>query len=327
MERGTTLVTGSTGLIGYGLVTALIARGERVRALVRNTERARRALPAAVELVEGDVTAPETLGPAARGVDTVFHAAGMPEQWQRDEAIFDRVNRQGTKNVLEASLTAGVRRVVYTSTMDVFAAPAGGTLRETLVDAHPKPTAYERSKQAAERDAEAIERRGLDVVYINPGAVYGPSLATTALNAFFARLLTGKVPLLPPGGMPIAFIDGVVQAHLAAAEVGKRGERYLVADEYFSMSELAQKALSAAGSSRSVPKTAPALLLKLVAAVSAPLARLLGFQPLIAPGELSFLLWRVRVDASKAQRELGFCPTPADEGIEKTVRHLAPQLR
>jgi nucleoside-diphosphate-sugar epimerase len=320
------LVTGSTGLIGYGLVKALISRGDRVRALVRNPERARQALPAAVELVEGDITAPETLGAAVRGVETVFHAAGMPEQWQRDETVFDRVNRQGTKNVLEASLLAGVRRVVYTSTMDVFAAPPGGTLRETLVDDRPKPTAYERSKQAAEREVEGIEHRGLDVVYVNPGAVYGPSLATTALNAFFARLLADKVPLLPPGGMPIVFIDGVVQAHLAAAELGRRGERYLVADEYLSMPELAQKALAAAGSTRSVPKTAPALLLKVIAALSAPLARLFGFQPLIAPGELSFLLWRVRVDASKAERELGFRPTPADQGIEKTVRHLKRAL-
>lgn len=112
------------------------------------------------------------------------------------------MNRQGTKNLLEASLAAGVRRVVYTSTMDVFAAPPGGTLRETLVDDRPKPTAYERSKQAAEREAEQIERRGLDVVYTNPAAVYSPGLATTALNAFFARLLNGKVPLLPPEGRP-----------------------------------------------------------------------------------------------------------------------------
>jgi nucleoside-diphosphate-sugar epimerase len=305
------------------LVKALLLRGDRVRALVRDAARARRLLPAAVELVVGDITTPESLGAAVRGVDLVFHAAGMPEQWQRDETTFERVNRQGTKNVLEASLAAGVRRVVYTSTMDVFAAPPGGTLREALVDDRPKPTAYERSKQAAEREAEALEQRGLDVVYTNPAAVYGPSLATTALNAFFARLLQGKVPLLPPGGMPIAFIDGVVQAHLAAADVGRRGERYLIGDEHLSMPKLAEKVLTAAGSSRPVPRTAPAALLKVVAGISAPLARVFGFQPLIAPGELSFLLWDVRVDASKARQELGFQPTSADAGIAKTVQALA----
>lgn len=316
------LVTGATGLIGYGLIRALEARGQRVRALVRSPDRARGQLPPSVDLVQGDITIPDSLGKACAGVEVVFHAAGMPEQWQRDDSTFDRVNRLGTKHVLEASLAAGVRRVVYTSTMDVFAAPPGGTLRETEVDPNPKPTAYERSKQAAEREAEALERRGLDVVYTNPAAVYGPSLRPTALNAFISRLLSGKVPMLPPGGMPVAYIDGVVDAHLAAAELGRRGERYLLGDEHLSMRQIAELVLLAAGGQREVPKTAPLWLLRTIAAASAPIARAFAIEPLVAPGELQFLSWNVRVDATKAQRELKFVPTPASEGIRRTVAAL-----
>lgn len=319
MGRAFSLVTGATGLIGYGIVQALAARGVPTRALVRDVERARRTLPSAVELVRGDITEPETLAPAVRGAEVVYHAAGMPEQWQRDETVFDRVNRHGTRNVLEASLAAGVRRVVYTSTMDVFAAPPGGTLRESEVDPAPKPTAYERSKQAAEREAERVAERGLDVVYLNPAAVYGPSPTPTTLNGFFRRLLAGEIPVLPPGGVTLAFIDGVVSAHLAAADVGRPGERYLLGDEYLDLSELARRTLALAGSARSTPRVAPAWLLGAFARASAPLARAFGLTPLVAPGELSFLLWRARVDASKAQRELGFRPTPADEGIRRTL--------
>ncbi|HEY3498869.1 MAG TPA: NAD-dependent epimerase/dehydratase family protein [Polyangiaceae bacterium] len=322
MSKGPIVVTGATGLVGYGLVQALVERGEHVRALVRDPDRARSALPPAVELAIGDVTEPSTLLPALAGAELVFHAAGMPEQWQRDEGIFDRVNRQGTKNVLEAALAASVRRVVYTSTMDVFAAPRGGTLRETEIDTAPKPTAYERSKQAAEREASDVEKRGLDVVYVNPAAVYGPSLGVTALNAFFAKLLANRVPLLPPGGMSVAFIDGVVQAHLAAAERGRRGERYLVSDDHLSMPELAARVLEAADLRRKVPATAPLWLLNLLVAISEPPARWFGFAPLVAAGELSFLLWNVHVDASKAQRELGFRPTPVSEGVRRTVEAL-----
>jgi nucleoside-diphosphate-sugar epimerase len=323
VSSGPIVVTGATGLIGYGLARALVERGERVRALVRDRQRAERSLPPGVELVPGDVTEPATLAPLFAGAELAFHAAGMPEQWQRDERIFDRVNREGTKNVLEAAHAAAVRRVVYTSTMDVFAAPRGGTLRETEFDENPKPTAYERSKQAAEREAIALEQRGLDVVYVNPAAVYGPSLGVTALNAFFVKLLENRVPLLPPGGMSVAFIDGVVQAHLAAAERGRRGERYLVSDEHLSMRELAALALEAANLKRKVPATAPAWLLRFFAALSAPPARWFGINPLIAPGELSFLLWNVHVDSGKAQRELGFRPTPAREGVRRTVDQLA----
>jgi dihydroflavonol-4-reductase len=322
MSDGVDLVLGATGLIGHGVAVALAAKGERVRALVRDAERARRSLPENVELAIGDVTRPETLGPAMRGVRRVYHAAGMPEQWQADEGIFDRVNREGTKNVLEAAHAAGVARVVYTSTMDVFAAPRGGTLREDNYDQHPKPTAYERSKQAAEREAEEIERRGLDVVYVNPASVYGPSPNTTALNAFFVKLLKKEVPVLPPGGVPLAYIDGVVHVHLAAGEIGVRGERYLVADEHLSMRDLSARILAAEGRGRKAPPVAPAFLLRLLAAVSAPIARTFGIAPLIAPGELSFLLWDIRVDASKAKRELAFEPMPADEGIRKTVDWL-----
>jgi dihydroflavonol-4-reductase len=319
---GSVLVTGATGLIGQGLVQALVRRGAAVRALVRDLSRAQRALPAGVELVRGDVTEPASLVAAVSGADVVYHSAGMPEQWQRDETIFDRVNRQGTQHVLEACLAAGVRRVVYTSTMDVFAAPRGGTLTEAQIDQHPKPTAYERSKQAAEREAEAIAKRGLDVVYVNPAAVYGPSSHATTTNGFLERLLTKQVPLLPPGGMSLAFIDGVVSVHLAAAERGRRGERYLVADEHLSVREIATLALAAAPGAPPVPKDAPAWLLQLLAPVGALLARTFGIQPLIAPGELSFLLWNARVDSSKAQRELGFTPTPAREGLSKTVAAL-----
>lgn len=316
------LVTGATGLIGNALARRLVARGDTVRALVRDLEKAAKVLPPEVKLVRGDVTAPDSLPAAVQGVDQVFHAAGLPEQWQRDEGIFDRVNRQGTVSVLRASLEAQVKRVIYTSTMDVFAAPRGGTLVEANLDAHPKPTAYERSKQAAEREAEVLRQQGLDLVYVNPGAVYGPSPVHVGLNSFFIKLLNHQMPLLPPGGVSVAYVEGVTDVHLAAAERGASGERYLVADEHVGHPELARATLQAAGRPLRVPPVAPVPVLRLLAAGLAPLARVFGFTPLIAPGQLSFLLWDAHVDASKAQRELGFRPTPLAEGLARTVAFL-----
>jgi nucleoside-diphosphate-sugar epimerase len=316
-----TLVTGSTGLIGNAIVKQLVRAGHSVRALVRDVERARPLVPASVELVRGDIEDRGSLAAPLQGLDWVFHAAGMPEQWQRDESAFTRVNTQGTANVAEAALAAGVKRVVYTSTMDVFAAPSGGTLVETLIDSNPKPTAYERSKQAAEREAEAVRQRGLDLVYVNPGAVYGPSPVHVGANSLFIQLLNGQMPLIPPGGMPLAYVDGVAAAHIAAAERGKNGERYLIADGHASNPELIALIARAAGVSK-IPNPAPVWLIKTLAHASAPLARLFGFRPLIAPGQLSFLLWDPRIDASKAERELGFVPTKLEEGVKRTVEFL-----
>ena len=313
-----TFVTGATGLIGNRIATQLVEAGHAVSVLARDTERAARVLPAGVKILRGDVTQPEGLGRAMAGAEWVFHAAGMPEQWQPDPGIFDRVNRLGTRNVLEAALTAGARRVMYTSTMDVFTTDADGRLTEALVDPNPKHSTYERSKQAAEREAEAIRARGLDVVFLNPAAVYGPSPVHVSLNSFLLQVLQRKVPLLPPGGVSVAYIDSVARAHLVAAERGRSGERYLLADEHVSIRDLAAATLREAGMDR-VPPTAPALLVKALAAAGEPLARTFKFTPLIARGALSFVLWNARVDATKARRELDYAPVPLVEGLRRTL--------
>jgi dihydroflavonol-4-reductase len=314
------LVTGATGLIGNAIARQLALRGHAVRALVRDLERARPLLPAEVSLVRGDVTAPETLDDAVREVDWVFHAAGMPEQWQRDESIFDRVNRQGTAHVCDAALAAGVKRLIYTSTMDVFAAPSGGTLVEGNIDHEPKHTAYERSKQAAEQEAEQRRARGLDLVYVNPGAVYGPSPSHVGLNSFFLQLVGGKMPMVPPGGMSVLYVDGCTAAHLAAAERGVSGDRYLVADQHVSCADLAGEIARQSGAR--LPRNGPVWLVRTLAATSAPLARMFGFRPLVAPGQLTFILWDAHVDATKARQALGFEPTPLVAGVERTLAFL-----
>ncbi len=314
------LITGGTGLVGNAVAKKLCDRGHEVRALVRDPGRAAKHLPG-IEIRRGDITDRASVDAAAEGVDWVFHAAGMPEQWQADEAIFDRVNRDGTRNVLEAALAAGAKRAVYTSTMDVFAAPPGGTLREDRLDPEPKHTAYERSKQAADREAEAVRAKGLEVVHVNPSAVYGPSPVHVALNSFFLKLMRREVPMLPPGGMSVVYVDGLAEAHVAAAERGRSGERYLVSDTFVTNVELARAIVAEAGLGR-VPRAAPAWLMNLVAAVNAPIARVIRREPLIAPGQLAFLLWEARVDSAKAERELGFAPQPLDRGVRETVAFL-----
>lgn len=316
-----TLVTGSTGRIGNAIAQALTARGDQVVALVRDPRRARAMLPETVELLTGDICDPATLPVAVKDAEVVFHAAGLPEQWARDRAVFDRVNRQGTANVLAAAHDAGVRRVIYTSTLDVFRKDADGMLRETALDPDPKPSVYERSKQAAEREVEHMMERGLDVVFLNPAGVYGPSPTTTGISALFARLLNGKMPMLPPGGVSLAYVAAVAAAHLAAVERGKRGERYLLADGFVTIRELGEMIAKVAGLKR-VPPSAPVWLVKTLAAVGEPLGRLTGIEPMISRDGLGFLLWRAKIDSSKAQTQLGYTPMPLEDGIRAAVADL-----
>jgi dihydroflavonol-4-reductase len=133
------------------------------------------------------------------------------------------------------------------------------------------------------------------------------------------------MPVLPPGGVSVAYVDGVTDVHLAAAEKGPSGERYLVADAHVNHAQLAEATLKAAGRPPRVPPVAPVSVLKVAAGVLAPLARVFGFTPLIAPGQLSFLLWDAHMDASKARRELGFHPMPLEQGVARTIAFLREQ--
>jgi nucleoside-diphosphate-sugar epimerase len=313
------LVTGATGKVGHAVAASLLDRGDEVRGLVRDPKRAASILPAGIEAVGGDVTDPDTLPGAVEGCDLVFNAMGMPEQWVRDEAIFDRVNAVGSQRIAIAAKRAGVRRFVHTSTHDVFHAGTGERFDETMLASYPKGTAYERSKQHAE-ELVLAERDGMEVVILNPSGVYGPTPSSTPSfeNEVFAPVVRKRLPAVPPGGTGYAFVAGVAAGHLLAAEKGRDGERYILADGYASFKEIAEKVKEVAGRGR-VPPTLPVPVAKAVASVGAGVSRVIRRPPLLPKGQLTYILWQARPDSSKAQRELGWQTTPLEEGVRKTL--------
>jgi len=313
------LVTGATGKVGCAVATALLERGEQVRALVRDPRRAAAILPAGIEPVAGDVTDPESLARAVEGCELVFNSMGMPEQWVRDESIFDRVNAIGSQALARAAKRAGVRRFVHTSTHDVFHAETGQSFDERMLADYPKGTAYERSKQHAE-ELVLAERDGMEVVILNPSGVYGPTPAPTPSfeNGIFEPVVRKRLPALPPGGTGMAFVEGVAAGHLLAADRGGDGERYILADGYMSFREMAEAVRRIAGRGR-VPPVMPIPVAKAAASIGEGVARVIRRPPLLPRGQLTYFLWRARPDSSKAQRELGWRPTPLEEGIRRTL--------
>jgi dihydroflavonol-4-reductase len=313
------LVTGATGKVGYAIASASLARGDRVRALVRDSKRAATILPAGIDLIEGDATDADSLAAAVEGRELVFNAMGMPEQWVKDEGIFDRVNALGSGALAAAAKRAGVRRFVHTSTHDVFHADTGDSFDEAMVADYPKGTAYERSKQHAE-ELVLAERDGMEVVMLNPSGVYGPTPSPTPSfeNEVFEPVVRKRLPAVPPGGTGYAFVEGVAAGHLLAAEKGKDGERYILADGYADFRELAETAKRIAGRGR-VPPRMPVPVAKAVANLGAGLSRLTRRPPLLPKGQLEYILWQAHPDSSKAQRELGWKTTPLDEGVRRTL--------
>jgi dihydroflavonol-4-reductase len=316
------LVTGATGKVGNAVARRLLERGDEVVALVRDPSKAREVLPEGVELARGDVTDAGSIRDAAAGADGVFNCMGLFEQWLPRHTTFEDVNSIGALNVIAAARQAGVRRAVHTSTFDVFHADQGGTVSEERVADYPKGTAYERSKQRAEELVLGEARHGIEVVIVNPSSVYGPGPWQGAgVDGVLRDAIRGRLPAAPPGGLTLVYADDQAEAQLAAFDRGRPGERYILADGFATSRELCQAAVEAAGRGR-VPPTIPAPVAKAVAVVGEGVSRVIRRPPLLARGQLTFLLWEARADSSKAQQELGFKPRPWREGIPQLVQWM-----
>jgi dihydroflavonol-4-reductase len=313
------LVTGPTGKVGNAVANALHTRGDEVVALARDPSKAAAVLPAGVTVVRGDVTDPPTVEAAAKGCELVFNAMGIPEQWVRDEGVFERVNARGAETVVRAARDAGARRVVHTSTIDVFEAEPGGRIDESRVATAPKNTGYERSKQHAEELALAARGSDMELVFVNPSAVYGPGPGSVSLDEqVFKPVASGRLPALTPGGMGVVHARGAAAGHLLAAERGRDGQRYILSDRHVTLRGLAETVVRVAGRGR-VPPVLPVPVARALAVAGDALAARFGIAPLVSRGQLEFLLWNAAPDSTRAQEELGWEPTALEDGIRESL--------
>jgi dihydroflavonol-4-reductase len=316
----TTLVTGATGQVGHAIVQRLLARKRSVRVLARSPERARQLLPDC-ELAVGDVTDLESVRAALEAVDVVYHAAGLPEQWLPDTAAFEQVNFGGTRNLIEASIAAGVRRFVFTSTIDVFEARSGDEFDETTLDPNPKPTPYERSKQAADREVARALDWGLPALFIHPAAVYGPGPAgSPGINQIVRRMMRKQLPAVPPGGLPIVYSEDVGEAHVRSEERAEVGARYILCERFLSTRALAREVARLLGVR--APPVLPFPIARAASLASEALSRITKRPPLLPAGQLHFLQWGARPSSSRARRELELELTPLPLGLARLIESL-----
>lgn len=218
------LVTGATGFIGGQLAARLVALGERVRVLARDP---RRVAVAGVEVAQGDLGDPASLAAAVAGVDRVYHCASWIAYKAPWEQVW-QVNVQGTANLLDACVAAGVRRVVHMSSV-----AAGGPSRDGRPVAESDPPAplddpYGKSKLEQERLALSYGDRGLEVVVVRPSAVYGPG-DPSGINTLLKLVRRGFLPFYLGGRhtlVNVVPVGDVVAGCIAAMGRGRAGEVY-----------------------------------------------------------------------------------------------------
>lgn len=224
-------ITGGTGFIGANLVAALNTRGVTPRVLHRQTSSQQALAGLAYESVIGDVLDPAPgLAAAMAGCDWVFHVAAVADYWRQQPDWIYRVNVDGTQNVLRAAQLAGVRRLVFTSSLAALGVPSPGELLTECspFNVEPKVWPYGHSKHLAEIAVRKAVDAGMSAMIVNPAVVLGPRDVNQISGSIIVEAARGLAKINLPGGTNYVAVQDVVAGHIAAAEKGRPGERYIL---------------------------------------------------------------------------------------------------
>ena len=316
MTRPDIAITGGSGLVGGHLLSALVERGSRVRAVVRSDEAAAAVASSGAEPVIADLYDHDSFRDAVWGVPLLYHVAGVNETCSKNPGEMDRVNIDGTRAVVGAAADAGVGRIGYTSSAAAIGEAAGMVGTEATRHTGTHLSRYARSKHLAEVAAfEASAEHGIDLVAVSPSSVQGPGRSGGSAKILLYAL-RAKRPYLVDVKVSLVDIEDCTAGHIRAAEYGRAGERYLLSGSTSSVSDLVAMAGSAGGVEVN-PRWLSEGVVRSLGGVGARLAGM--FASDICPELVNALLHGHRFDGSKAMRDLGLEYTPIESTIERTV--------
>lgn len=317
------LVTGATGFVGSVVARQLVARGDSVRVLARPGSDRRNLEGLDARVVEGDLRNRASLELALRGVEGLFHVAADYRLWAREPRELYQSNVEGTRQLLEAALAAGVGRIVYTSSVATLGLtgteePANEDTPSSLEDmiGH-----YKRSKFLAEAVVhQLVAERGLPAVIVNPSTPIGPfDIKPTPTGRMIRDAVAQRIPAYVDTGLNIAHVEEVARGHLLAFDTGIIGRRYILGGEDMSLKQILGTIAELCGFS--APRIQlPRPLIYPVAVVSEAWAWLThGAEPQVTVDGLRMSRKRMFFSSKRAVDELGYRLRPGTEAIAAAV--------
>ncbi|MCB0900519.1 MAG: SDR family oxidoreductase [Actinobacteria bacterium] len=310
-------LTGATGFVGGHLARQLREAGHDVVAVVRSPAKAGALTEMGVEVVPGDVTSRSSLVAAFTGVDGAFHVAGWYQLGSDHPEQGWAVNVQGTRNTLDAAREAEVPRVVYTSTLAVNSDTGGQVRDETYHYTGGHLSVYDHTKAQAHLIAEEYAGRGLDVVTVMPGGIYGPG-DTSQIGELIRQAAHGRRVLAPSGlRMCMAHVDDIAAGHVLAMDKGRAGESYMLAGPQTTLVDVLRITAEIAGGK------APIVLPDVAVGAS---EKMMGLLERVAPVPSTYRAESLRASRAsylgspaKANAELGWFARDLRIGLAETV--------
>ncbi len=311
------LVTGVSGFVGAAVARAFAADGWRVRGLARPTSPATNLEGFPGEIARGDMLDQGSIERALEGCTALAHVAADYRLWAPDPEEIVRHNREGTRAVMEAALAAGIKRVVYTSSVATIAPLEGGVAGEDRpLTEQTAIGAYKRSKVVAERLVEQmVAERGLPAVIVNPSTPIGPrDVKPTPTGRILVEAAMGKIPAFVDTGLNLVHVDDVARGHALALEKGVPGRRYILGGEDVSLQEMLAEVARLVG--RKPPTIRlPRQPLMPLAVVSEAWGRLTGREPMLTRDALRMAKYRMFFSSDRAKAELGYYARPWREAV------------
>ncbi len=316
------LVTGASGFVGAAVTRSLVGADWPVRVLVRTgSDRTNlRGLP--VDVAVGDLTLAATLADALADCDALFHVAADYRLGAPDPSELYRTNVDGTRNLLTAALHAGVKKIVYTSSVATVGIPADGSPgnEQTPVSLDAMIGHYKRSKFLAEQVVLDAARAGAPAVIVNPSTPVGPGdVKPTPTGQLVLDAAAGRMPAYVDTGLNIVHVDDVAAGHVMAFHRGRAGERYILGGEDMTLRNILEYI------ARRVGRTPPWIRLPYAAVLpmayaAEVIAKLTGRSGRLTLEGVRMSRKRMFFSSAKAVRELGYHWRPPVEAFDDAVR-------
>jgi len=333
VAEGPILLTGGTGYLGRWILRALRAAGREVRLLARDPAAWADLAGPGVEIVRGDVTDRASLDAVCRGAGAVVHAAATVSAWEKDPSVFERVNVQGLRSCALAAREAGAAPFLFVSSVFVLGPTDGITGDETLPVSPDREfhTEYERTKTLAELEARELAERGLPLVTVYPGILYGPGplKQSNLVTGLVLEAAAGRLRGLPARGARRWCFTPVEDAGEGVARAlasGRPGDRFVLGGDNATLREFFD--LVAAKGGPSVPdRNLPHAALAAAGALGEFAARLGGPRPRITRGAAGMFRHDWAYSSRRAERALGWKARPLDRGVDALLAHLRAEGR
>lgn len=312
---GPVLVTGGTGVVGSSLMARLLEEGREVRALARSADSAETLSRAGAVPVRGDISDGDSLTEGFAGCEMVYHVAGRVEFCPRDPHLLYEVNVGGTRNVMRAARRAGVRRVVYTSSVVALGEQPGAVGSESSVHRGWFMTHYERSKYEGEAAAFA-EAGDMEVVAVLPASVQGAGRSRGS-GRLLLNLINERYRVMTDSYFSIVDMDDCARGHVLAGERGEPGARYVLSGFTCTVRELTAMLDDMIGR-RSRMRFLPKWSLLPLSPAASLLGRFVKSAPVCAE-TVRLARAGARYDGSRASRELGLAYRTARQTLAQTL--------